>query len=115
MAARIEIDGITTVRVDDRLSAIGNSAFIEVAPDIEVLPPGRPRKYGTLLIGLTSSGDINGPLIIEAAEVWNFGVHRHRSMIFPDGIPPGYENILWDCWFVPFARRFTLLVAGVNE
>lgn len=115
MAAAIAIDGVNTVRVDDRLSTIGNSAFIEVAPDVQVLPPTSPRKYGTLLIGLTSSGDINGPLIMEAVEVWNFGVHRHRSMIFPDGIPPGYENILWDCWFVPYRRVFTLLVAGINE
>lgn len=115
MVAAIQIDGVTTVRVDDRLSSIANTAFIEVSPDVQILPPTAPRKYGTLLIGLTSVGAINGPLVLEAVEVWNFGVHRHRSMIFPDGIPPGYENILWDCWFVPFRRPFTLLVAGINE
>lgn len=115
MAGIVQIPTGSLVRLDDRQSTIGNTEYIECSPDIVILPPGPSRKYGALLIGLTSTGDINGPLMMAVRSVWNFGVHVHRSQIFPAGIPDGYDGLLWDVWF--YARPgqpFDLIVGGVR-
>lgn len=114
MATTIAIDNQLWTRLDDRQSTFGNTDFFEVSPDITILPPGRPRKFGTVLIGLTSTGAINGPLIMEVADLWNFGVHRHRSQIFPGGLPTGYEDLLWDCWLLSRVVNYSVLVGGVQ-
>lgn len=114
MATAIAIVNNSLRRLDDRLSTFGNTEFFECAPDITVLPPGRIRRYGTALVGLTSTSGVSGPLIMVTLEVWNFGVHVSRSQLFPGGIPPGYEDLLWDVWFSSREFSFSLLVAGVQ-
>lgn len=114
MATSIAIDGEQWIRFDDRQSTFGNTEFFECSPDVTILPPGVPRFFGTVLIGLTSTGAINGPLVMRTMEVWNFGVHLHRSQLFPGGLPSGYENLLWDVWFRGRGSQFVMLVAGVQ-
>jgi hypothetical protein len=115
MAETLTIVGKSFTRLDDRQSTLGNTDLIECSPDITILPPGALKKYGTLLIGLTSTGDINGPLIMDVREVWNFGVFRHRSQLFPGGLPDGYDGLLWDVWFVSSLNiSFDLIVGGVR-
>lgn len=115
MATAIVVPNRSYKRLDDRISTFGNTEFFECAPDIIVLPPGNPRKYCTAIVGLTSSGSINGPLIMAVLEVWNFGVHLHRSQLFPGGLPAGYEELLWDVWAVGSDSPVTLLVGGVQS
>lgn len=114
MALTIAITPGQYIRLDDRQSTFGNTEFFECSPDIQILPPGPPKRYGTALIGLTSTGDINGPLIMRTMDVWNFGVHLPRSQLFPAGIPPGYDDLLWDVWFLARNLSFSLIVAGVQ-
>jgi len=114
MVTAIAVRNREYIRIDDRQSTFGNTSFIEVSPDITILPPGLPRKFATVLVGLTSTGDINGPLIMRSLDVWNFGIHLHVSQLFPQGIPQGYEDLLWDCWAVGYQSPVTLLVAGVQ-
>lgn len=114
MATSITVPNRSYMRLDDRLSTFGNTAFFECAPDITVLPPGRPKKYCTVIIGLTSTGAINGPLVMETREVWNFGVHLTVSQLFPNGLPEGYADLLWDVWAIGSNEPVTLLVAGIQ-
>ena len=112
--ALIAIDSLGMRRIDDRLSTLSNTSYIECGIPSANPAPVFPALYGTVLVGLTGTIDREMPLILRVKKVYDFGIYVHIDELFPRGLPPGYADLLWDCWYVPRRVGYSLGVLGVQ-
>lgn len=112
--ALIAIVNQQLIRVDDRLSTLGNTTYIEAAIPTAPVTPVSPAFYGTLLIGITGVLERPIPLILRVRKVYDFGVFVHIDELFPRGVPTDLLGIQWDCWFAPRRFGYDLAVGGVQ-
>jgi hypothetical protein len=102
------------IRIDDRLSTLGNTSLIEVLVPSAPIAPVRTSLYGTVLIGITGTLSRQATLVMRVKKVYDFGIFLQISELFPQGLPSGFEGLLWDCWYVPRRTGYDLEVLGVQ-
>lgn len=112
--AQIAIVSQALIRVDDRLSTLGNTSYVEAAIATAPVTPVSPSFYGTLLIGITGVLQRPIPLILRVKKVYDFGVFIHIDELFPRGVPPDLLDLQWDCWYAPRRIGYELSVGGIQ-